>query len=117
MTTLIEICCIGEKRKKGNWFKAVLHDNFLEISKSGYFYTKKIVFNELITEIKTISKIFSEDFSINYLSENIILLTYQSYEIDEIGNLFNQALRSSIWQLSSDKKWQLRFHQGTLMTC
>ncbi|MBD2812169.1 nuclear transport factor 2 family protein [Xenorhabdus sp. Vera] len=113
----LEISLHGEKRNNGNWLKAVLHDNFLEISKSGYFYTKKIVFNELITEIKTISKIFSEDFSINYLSENIILLTYQSYEIDEVGNLFNQALRSSIWQLSSEKKWQLRFHQGTLMTC
>ncbi len=51
-----------------------------------------------------------------YLDENIALLTYQSYEMDQAGNPFNQALRASIWQLSSDNTWQLRFHQGTLMS-
>ncbi|AYA42443.1 hypothetical protein HZS38_05595 [Xenorhabdus nematophila] len=66
----LEISLYGEKRNNTNWLNTVLHDDLLEISKSGYVYTKK-----------------------NH----------------------NQALRSSIWQLSSNNQWQLRFHQGTLM--
>ncbi|MDC9594199.1 DUF4440 domain-containing protein [Xenorhabdus sp. IM139775] len=83
--------------------------------KSGYVYTKKDVFDGLTTEKKPTSQIFSKDFSMTFLDENIALLTYQSYEIDRTGNSFNQAIRSSIWQLSATDKWQLRFHQGTLM--
>ncbi|SFO02591.1 hypothetical protein SAMN05421579_1463 [Xenorhabdus japonica] len=105
----------GEKRNNADWLNMVLHDDFLEISKSGYIYTKKIVFDELTTEIKTTFQIFSKDFSMNCFGKNIVLLTYQSYEIDRIGKPFNQVLRSSIWQLSSVDKWQLRFHQGTIM--
>ncbi|OTA16741.1 hypothetical protein Xbed_03442 [Xenorhabdus beddingii] len=112
----LEVSLHGEKRNNANWLQSVLHDDFLEISKSGYVYTKKIVITELTTEINTTSPIFSQDFSMNYLDENIVLLTYQSYEIDQTGNPFNQALRSSIWQLSASEKWQLRFHQGTLLT-
>ncbi|OTA17628.1 hypothetical protein Xvie_01021 [Xenorhabdus vietnamensis] len=111
----LEISLHGEKRNNADWLNMVLHDDFLEISKSGYIYTKKIVFDELTTEIKTTFQIFSKDFSMNCFGENIVLLTYQSYEIDRIGKPFNQALRSSIWQLSSVDKWQLRFHQGTIM--
>ncbi|MDC9615944.1 nuclear transport factor 2 family protein [Xenorhabdus khoisanae] len=112
----LEVSLHGEKRNNADWLNTVLHDDFLEISKSGYVYTKKIVFNELTTEIKTTSPIFSHHFSMKYLDENIALLTYQSYEMDQAGNPFNQALRASIWQLSSDNTWQLRFHQGTPMS-
>ncbi|MDC9597316.1 nuclear transport factor 2 family protein [Xenorhabdus anantnagensis] len=111
----LEVSLHGEKRNNADWLNTVLHEDFLEISKSGCVYTKKIVFDELTTEIKTIFQIFSKDFSMNCLGENIVLLTYQSYEVDRNGKPFNQALRSSIWQLSSVDKWQLRFHQGTIM--
>ncbi|WP_053067908.1 hypothetical protein [Xenorhabdus khoisanae] len=53
-----EVSLHGEKRNNADWLNTVLHDDFLEISKSGYVYTKKIVFNELTTEIKTTSPIF-----------------------------------------------------------
>ncbi|MDX8000136.1 DUF4440 domain-containing protein [Xenorhabdus sp. Reich] len=111
----LEISLHAEKRNNADWLCSVLHDNFLEISKSGYIYTKKIVFDALTTEIKTVSTIFSQNFSMDFLSSDIVLLTYQSHEMDETGTPFNQALRSSIWQLSSCGKWQLRFHQGTLL--
>ncbi|WP_340615171.1 DUF4440 domain-containing protein [Xenorhabdus thailandensis] len=111
-----EVSLHGKKRNNADWLNIVLHDNFLEISKSGYVYTKKDVFDALITEIKTNFQLFSKNFSINHLDKNIVLLTYQSYEIDLTGNFFNQALRSSIWQLSSlTGQWQLRFHQGTII--
>ncbi|MBI6550597.1 DUF4440 domain-containing protein [Xenorhabdus lircayensis] len=112
----LEISLHGEKRNNADWLNIVLHDDFLEISKSGYVYTKKIVIDELTTEIKTVSSIFSQSFAMKWLDDNIVLMTYQSYEMDQTGNSFNQALRSSIWQLSSNDKWQLRFHQGTIIT-
>ncbi|MEQ1965158.1 hypothetical protein ABLB69_18815 [Xenorhabdus khoisanae] len=55
----LEVSLHGEKRNNADWLNAVLHDDFLEISKSGYVYTKKIVFNELTTEIKTTSLRFA----------------------------------------------------------
>ncbi|PHM69268.1 DUF4440 domain-containing protein [Xenorhabdus kozodoii] len=111
----LEVSLHGKRRNNANWVNVVLHDNFLEISKSGYFYTKKDVLDGLTTEIKTPFQIFSKDFSMHYLDENMVLLTYQSYETDQTGTPFNQALRSSIWQLSLTGQWQLRFHQGTMM--
>ncbi|MBD2803445.1 DUF4440 domain-containing protein [Xenorhabdus sp. ZM] len=104
-----------EKRNNADWLQAVLHDNFLEISRSGYIYTKKIVLDTLTLEIKTTSNIFAKNFSMSILNTNTALLTYDSYEMDRTDTPFNQALRSSIWQLSSCGKWQLRFHQGTLL--
>ncbi|MBD2796300.1 nuclear transport factor 2 family protein [Xenorhabdus sp. 18] len=110
-----EVNLHGKKRNDTDWLNMILHDDFLEISKSGYVYTKKDVFDVLTTEIKTDFQIFSKDFFMTFFDGNIALLTYQSYEIDRTGNPFNQALRSSIWQLSLTDQWQLRFHQGTLM--
>ncbi len=49
------------------------------------------------------------------LDKNIVLLTYKSYEVNKRGRSYNEALRSSIWQLSTSGVWQLRFHQGTKM--
>ncbi|MBC8950196.1 MULTISPECIES: DUF4440 domain-containing protein [Xenorhabdus] len=111
----LEVSLHGKKRNNADWLNMILHDDFLEISKSGYVYTKKEVLDALTTEIKTTFQLFSKDFSMSCLDENIILLTYQSYELDRTGTLFNQAFRSSIWQLSSTGKWQLRFHQGTII--
>ncbi|PHM61037.1 DUF4440 domain-containing protein [Xenorhabdus ishibashii] len=110
----LEVSLHSKKRNNTDWLNMILHDDFLEISKSGYVYTKKEVINALITETKTTFQLFSKDFFMNCLDKNIVLLTYQSYELDRTGNPFNQALRSSIWQLSSTDKWQLRFHQGTI---
>ncbi|CAM3676026.1 DUF4440 domain-containing protein [Xenorhabdus thuongxuanensis] len=111
----LEVSLHGKKRNNPNWLDIVLHDDFLEISKSGYVYTKKDVFDVLTTEIKATFQLFSKDFSMSCLDKNIVLLTYQSYELDRTGTLFNQAFRSSIWQLSSTDKWQLIFHQGTII--
>ncbi|MBD1229610.1 hypothetical protein [Xenorhabdus griffiniae] len=42
-----EVSLHGKKRNNADWLNIVLHDNFLEISKSGYVYTKKDVFDAL----------------------------------------------------------------------
>ncbi|MDX7989342.1 hypothetical protein FE392_18920 [Xenorhabdus sp. 12] len=111
----LEIALHSEKSNNRDWLHLVLHDDFLEISKSGFIYSKNVVINALSTEIKTATTIFSQNYEMNYLNENIILLTYQSYELDKNDAPCNQALRSSIWQKSANNQWQLRFHQGTLM--
>ncbi|WP_446469266.1 nuclear transport factor 2 family protein [Xenorhabdus stockiae] len=109
----LEISLHGEKRYDIKWLNSILHDNFLEIGKSGHIYTKKIVVKFLKEEINIIPQIFSEDFNMQILDKNIVLLTYKSYEVNKRGRSYNKALRSSIWQLSTSGVWQLRFHQGT----
>ncbi|CDM90258.1 nuclear transport factor 2 family protein [Xenorhabdus bovienii] len=79
----LEISLHKEKRKNIDWLNTILHDDFLEIAKSGYVYSKKIVIDELTTEFKMVSPIFSQDFNIKWLDENIALITYQSYEINK----------------------------------
>ncbi|WP_426577532.1 DUF4440 domain-containing protein [Xenorhabdus stockiae] len=111
----LEISLHGEKRYDIEWLNSILHDDFLEIGKSGYIYTKKIVVEFLKEEVNIIPQIFSEDFNMQILDENIVLLTYKSYEVNKRGQSYNESLRSSIWQLSASGAWQLRFHQGTKM--
>ncbi|PHM28017.1 DUF4440 domain-containing protein [Xenorhabdus budapestensis] len=111
----LEMSLHREKRNDNNWVNTILHDDFLEIGKSGYVYTKKIVEDALKEERNTISQIFSKNFNMQNLDKNIVLLTYQSYEMDKSGHPHNKVLRSSIWQLSASGTWQLRFHQGTKM--
>ncbi|MDR0218265.1 MAG: DUF4440 domain-containing protein [Enterobacteriaceae bacterium] len=111
----LETSLHGEKRNDVNWLTTVLHDNFLEIGKSGYFYTKRMVADSLNAEVNTPSSIFSKNFKLQFLDTNVVLLTYQSYEISKTGGPYNKTLRSSIWQLSASGTWKLRFHQGTRM--
>ncbi|PHM36601.1 DUF4440 domain-containing protein [Xenorhabdus innexi] len=109
----LEVSLHGKNRCNADWLNNVFHDDFLEIGKSGYLYTKKIVVKSLKEEINTVSKIFSKNFNMQILDKNIVLLTYQSYEKDKNGRRYNGALRSSIWQLSASGEWKFRFHQGT----
>ncbi|PHM64050.1 hypothetical protein Xsto_03386 [Xenorhabdus stockiae] len=55
-----EISMHGEKRYDIEWLNRILHDDFLEIGKSGYIYTKKIVVESLKEEINIISQIFQK---------------------------------------------------------
>ncbi|MBD2816189.1 hypothetical protein ID850_15880 [Xenorhabdus sp. Flor] len=50
----LEISLHREKRNDNKWVNTILHDHFLEIGKSGYVYTKKIVEDALKEEKNTI---------------------------------------------------------------
>ncbi|MBC8943895.1 MULTISPECIES: hypothetical protein [Xenorhabdus] len=46
----LEISLHREKRNDNKWINTILHDDFLEIGKSGHVYTKKIVEDALKEE-------------------------------------------------------------------
>ena len=97
-------------RRDGKALERLLHGAFVEIGRSGRLYGREEILQLLDSEAAI--RVHSQNFVMTELSDNIMLLTYRSARIDESGQLFRHALRSSIWQRTADG-WQLRFHQGT----
>jgi len=60
-------------------------------------------------------KIEAENFALSKISEDQVILIYQSFELRQDNVKVRRTLRSSIWQRSEPYGWQLRFHQGTPM--
>ena len=99
-----------EVRKAKERLNELLADEFIEIGESGKKYNKQEILNDLPeqTEIKfTIS-----NFNAVEVSPDIVLATYQAEE--EIAGNKTSSLRSSFWQ-NKNGKWQIIFHQGTLL--
>jgi hypothetical protein len=85
----------------------VLAADFFEFGRSGRIYKRKDTLDASGGEIRATLK----GISITEIAEGVALVTYVSevlYEELEIGN------RSSLWS-RSQKGWQLRFHQGTVV--
>ncbi|QNX86352.1 nuclear transport factor 2 family protein [Acinetobacter seifertii] len=89
----------------------LLHDEFVEIGKSGLIYRKSDVLNNLETK-KTTNKILSWDFEIRFPEPKIVLMIYASCNLLADGTREKYALRSSIWKCC-EGSWQMFFHQGT----
>jgi hypothetical protein len=56
--------------------------------------------------------VWSQDFEIDFIAENVWLIRYKSAHIDGAGSLSRHVLRASLWQ-RMESGWQMRFHQGT----
>ncbi|MCU5772454.1 hypothetical protein N5923_19880 [Erwiniaceae bacterium BAC15a-03b] len=41
------------------------------------------------------------------------LLTYKSFQQNSAEVINKRTLRLSIWMMSEEESWQMRFHQGT----
>ncbi len=54
------------------------------------------------------------DFKITELSEDVMLATYYIEFTDISTSERKESLRSSIWKFR-DGRWQMAFHQGTLI--
>ena len=89
----------------------LLHDAFVEFGRSGKRYDKAGILEQLPAEIAP-KAMWSQDFTLVELADGVALLTYRSASIDDNGDLFRYARRSSIWQRTA-RGWQMRFHQGT----
>jgi hypothetical protein len=89
----------------------LLHPNFLEIGRSGVLYSRDSVLTEFSAGPPSYC-VWSQDFQIESLAENLALLTYRSAHLADDGTLERHTLRASLWQ-STEVGWQLRFHQGT----
>lgn len=89
----------------------LLHESFFEIGRSGRSYSKTDVMRQLQSEQLT-GAIWSQDFSVAEMADGVALLIYKQGLLDENGEVSRHTLRSSIWLLTQ-KRWQMRFHQGT----
>lgn len=89
---------------------ALLHPEFMEIGRSGLRYDRADVLGDLPEERERV--MVSSDFSFNQVADDLVLLHYQSKELQENGGWGKETLRTSLWQ-RVEGAWLLRFHQGT----
>jgi hypothetical protein len=89
----------------------LLHPEFREYGRSGASYTRADILEKLPSEPGT-TMVWSQDFEVVQLTDEIALLTYRSAHIGEGGSLHHHANRSSLWQRTGTG-WMMRFHQGT----
>ena len=89
----------------------LLHPDFIEVGYSGTTYD----FNSTIDSISDLPSTFvvwSQDYEFVEYAEDVIQVIYLSANIDEEGNLFRHAKRTSIW-IYEGGDWQMKYHQGT----
>ena len=101
----------ADTRASSERLEALLHDDFVEVGRSGQRYGKVDIVNELLDE-QSADEIWTQDYAVAELADGAALLTYRSARVNQSGELYRHAERSSIW-LRAPQGWQLRFHQGT----
>jgi len=84
---------------------ALIADDFLEHGASGSVWDAAAARRTVMTEPPTSLDI--EDFTASELAPDVVLVTYRAGD-------HRPANRSSIW-VRRDSRWQIRFHQGTLL--
>jgi hypothetical protein len=93
--------------------EALLSEEFVEFGASGRVYRRAEVINLLTQEEDDTDIILrTSNYALAPISQNAVLLTYQSHLTYRDGSE-RSALRSSIWK-HDGKKWQILFHQGTI---
>jgi hypothetical protein len=92
---------------------ALLADDFMEFGRSGTIYTKATII-ELLKGETVDSQVTVENFQSRELGPGVALVTYISSRPVEIHEETIRVLRSSIWKFQQDR-WQMIFHQGTIM--
>ena len=91
---------------------ALLHEAFAEIGRSGKLTHRTEVIDALQKEFDQ-PVIQAEDFKLDMLSHEVVILRYRSYVYDEHQQKTKHTLRSSVWVNTDQHGWQMRFHQGT----
>ncbi|MFK8137785.1 MAG: DUF4440 domain-containing protein [Bdellovibrionales bacterium] len=84
----------------------LLSEGFFEFGSSGKVWTRDQVIESLPLEHN--SEIKAMNFEGKELGLDLVLITYRTLREKK------EALRSSIWQKNCER-WQLVFHQGTLV--
>ncbi len=98
-------------RKNVSLVNSLIHESFMEFGRSGRIYCKSDIIESLRLEKDDIL-IWSQDFTLQNMVANMVLLTYKSAHVMECGKLHRFSLRSSLWLKVKDK-WMINFHQGT----
>ncbi len=89
----------------------LLHANFWEVGRSGTVYSRDDVLAEF-NDHPSPYPVWSQDFRMELLTEDLALLAYRSAHMAEDGTLERHTRRVSLWQ-NTERGWRLRFHQGT----
>lgn len=109
----LEIALLDDKKRKSKQFlNDILADDFLEIGSSGKIYSKKDVLTVLHAESS--SRYDITHFEVKELATNIMQTRYTVRQINNAKNITITSSRSSLWRFS-DGKWQIFFHQGTII--
>jgi hypothetical protein len=90
----------------------LLHDDFVEIGRSGATFSKEDVITHLVAGRDDDATIIADGFLVRRIADHVALLTYRSARTRANGEYEAFTLRSSLWQ-RSHLGWQMRFHQGT----
>jgi len=97
-----------------NRLNELLHESFLEVGRYGKTFRK----SDILANIpkNTISgSIWSQDYELEDLSDDLALITYKSTMMDQDGRLSIYTFRSSLWQKVSGS-WRIHLHQWTPST-
>jgi hypothetical protein len=86
----------------------LLADEFREFGSSGRVYTKSEILDLLETESSFRSEL--TEFRATALKKDVVLVTYRLSR----QTMSLSTLRSSLW-VHRDGRWQMLFHQGTLV--
>ncbi|PZM07300.1 DUF4440 domain-containing protein [Rhizobium tubonense] len=105
-----------EVRSTPSLVNDLLADEFIEFGSSGRVYNKQITITALAGEdVSALTPLPQvSDFSVSQLSHGVVLVTYKSTHISTETQKGRQTLRSSIYKFL-DGRWQMIFHQGTLI--
>ncbi|UXH78075.1 nuclear transport factor 2 family protein [Roseateles amylovorans] len=90
----------------------LLHEQFVEIGYSGRRYTKVDLLVKLPAERADGNEIRAQDFELNFLSPDLLLLAYRCAHRHPDGTMTRFSYCSSLWERQGGE-WRLRFHQGT----
>jgi hypothetical protein len=100
-----------EVRNDKNRLDELLHESFIEVGRYGKTYHKSDIPANLPKQAIS-GAIWSQDYNLEVLSNDLALITYKSAMMDENGNLSIHTFRSSLWQKVTGS-WRIRFHQWT----
>jgi len=82
----------------------LLHESFAEFRRSGRSYSRTDILE--FCGLKSPGPIWSQDFAVAEIAEDIALLTYKSAHVDANGELCRHTIRSSLWQRTTCG-WQM----------
>jgi hypothetical protein len=99
----------GERRADD--IRDLVADDFFEIGRSGTTYTKAEVLAAI--EVAPLRKFTLEDFKVVASGEGWALVIYRAGERTAYSS--TASLRSTLW-VERGGKWQIVFHQGTVIS-
>lgn len=99
-------------RRSTDKLNELIAEEFIEIGESGSRYTKKEVV-ELLTR-QAPARYAISDFQANEIAPDLVLATYTAAKTVEETGSTTHSRRTSLWR-RRDGRWQVVFHQGTII--